>query len=88
MLVESALPASRSYIGEDDGKAPRDPSNGLPVYLGGGVIESRAFDFYGAAGYIIRAVITINLPKFAIAGFGLELPWKSQVRWLEDPQRS
>lgn len=74
------------YIGEDDGKVPQYPSKGLLVYQEGGVIESRAFDFYGGAGYIIRAIITINLPKFAIAGFGLELPWKSQVRWLEDPQ--
>jgi hypothetical protein len=73
------------YIGEDDGEVPHDPSSGLFVYQEGGVMESRAFDFYGAAGFIIRVVITINLPKFAIAGFGLELPWKSQVRWLEDP---
>ena len=73
------------YIGEDDGKGPHDPSSGLLVYQDGGVVESRAFDFYGAAGYIIRAVITVNLPKFAISGFGLELPWKSYVRWLEDP---
>jgi hypothetical protein len=73
------------YIGEDDAEAPRNLSRGLLVYQEGGVIESRAFDFYGGAGYIIRATITVNLPKFAIAGFGLELPWKSQIRWLEDP---
>jgi len=73
------------YVGEDDGEAPHDPSSGLLVYQDGGVIESRAFDFYGAAGYIIRIVISVNLRRFAIAGFGLELPWKSYVRWLEDP---
>jgi hypothetical protein len=73
------------FIGEDDGEPPRDPSSGLLVYQVGGIIESRAFDFYGAAGYIIRVVVTVNLPQFAIAGFDLELPWKSSVRWLEDP---
>ena len=73
------------YIVEDDGEAPRDPSSGLLVYQEGGVIDSRAFDFCGSAGYIIRMVITVNLPRFAIAGFGLELPWKSYVRWLDDP---
>ena len=73
------------YIGEDDGDVGQDPPKGLLVYQEGGVMESRAFDFCGAAAYIIRAVITINLPKFAISGFGLELPWKGYVRWLEDP---
>ena len=73
------------YISEDDEEAPHDPSSGVLAYLVDGVCESRAFDFCGAAGYIIRAVITVNLPRFAIAGFGLELPWKTTVRWLEDP---
>lgn len=73
------------YIGEDDGEVPRDPPRGLLAYQEGGVTESRAFGFYGTAAYIIRAVITVNLPKFAISGFGLELPWMSYVRWLEDP---
>lgn len=73
------------YIGEDDGEVPHDPPRGLLAYQEGGVTESRVFDFYGAAGYIIRAVITVNLPKFAISGFGLDLPWNSYVRWLEDP---
>ena len=74
------------YIGEDDGEALRRPSSGLLVYQVGGVIESRAFDFHGGAGYIIHATVTINLPQFAIAGFGLELPWKDRIRWLEDPR--
>jgi hypothetical protein len=90
-LVASSIRAMRWQAGarsssKRNGEAPRDPSSGLLVYQEGGVIESRAFDFYGAPGYIIRAVITVNLPKFAIAGFGLELPWKSYVRWLEDPR--
>jgi hypothetical protein len=74
------------FIGEDDEEPSRNPPIGLLVYQEGVATESRAFDFYGAAGYIIRAVVTVNLPKFAIAGFGLELPWKSYVRWLEDPR--
>ena len=74
------------YIGEDDGEAPRRPSSGLLVYQVGGVIESRAFDFHGGAGYIVRATITTEVPQFAIAGFGLDLPWKDTVRWLEDPR--
>jgi hypothetical protein len=73
------------YIGEDDGGIPQIPSSGLLVYQEGEVIENRAFDFCGTAGYIVRVVITVNLPRFAIAEFGLELPWESDVRWLQDP---
>lgn len=73
------------YISEDDGGAPQDPASGLLVYQFGGVTESRAFDFHGSAGYILHVAITINLPQFAIAGFKLEPPWKTAVRWLEDP---
>lgn len=73
------------YIGEDDGETPHDPPSGLRIRLFGGAFESRAIDFYGGAAYIIYASITVNLPHFAIAGFGLELPWKGTVRWLEDP---
>lgn len=76
------------FIGEDDGKAPHDPSSGLRVSQHGVRSESCAFDFYGTAGYVIGVVITVNLPHFAIAGFGLELPWKSYVRWLDDPLKS
>lgn len=72
-------------IGEDDGGAPRGPSSGLFVYQEGEIIENRAFDFCGTAGYIVSVAITVNLPRFAIAEFGLELPWESDVRWLEDP---
>jgi hypothetical protein len=73
------------YIGEDDGETPHDPPSGLMIRQFGGVFESRAVDFYGGAAYIIYAAITVNLPHFAIAGFGLELPWKGTVRWLDEP---
>jgi hypothetical protein len=73
------------YIEEDDGGTPQIPSSGLLVYQDGGVFQNCAFDFCGAAAYIMRVVITVNLPRFAIAEFGLELPWESDVRWLEDP---
>ena len=73
------------YIGEDDGETPRDPPSGLRIRQFGGPVESRAIDFYGGAAYIIYAAITVNLPHFAIAGFGLELPWKGTVRWLDEP---
>jgi hypothetical protein len=73
------------YIGEDDGETPHDPPSGLRIRLFGGVVESRAIDFHGGAAYIIYCRITVNLPRFAIAGFGLELPWKGTVRWLDEP---
>ena len=76
------------FIGEDDADASQDPSGGLLVYQDGTPIESCAFDFYGTAGYVIRIVITVNVSHFAIAGFGLELPWNSCVRWLDDPLES
>lgn len=73
------------YIGEDDGETPYDPPSGLRIRLSGGLSDSRAIDFYGGAAYIIYAAITVNLPHFAIAEFGLELPWKGTVRWLDEP---
>lgn len=73
------------YIAEDDGETPHDPPSGLMIRQFGGVIESRALDFYGGAAYIVYAAITVNLPHFAISGFGLELPWKGSVRWLDEP---
>jgi hypothetical protein len=73
------------YIGEDDGETPHDPPSGLRIRQFGGLFDGRAIDFYGGTAYIISAVITVNLPHFAIAGFGLELPWKGTVRWLDEP---
>jgi hypothetical protein len=73
------------HINEDDEEVPRDPSTGLLIYQAGGVSESRMFDYFGGTGYMINAAITVNVPLFAIARFGLELPWKGPVRWLEDP---
>jgi hypothetical protein len=74
------------YIGEDDGAVVSgDASKGLLVYTDGPRTETRAFDFYGTAAYVLNVVITINLPHFAISAFGLELPWESYVWWLDDP---
>jgi len=73
------------YIAEDDGPAPSLPSEGLRVRQWGGVIESRAIACAGTA-YVINLEITIDLPKFAISAFSLELPWKQEhFTWLEDP---
>jgi hypothetical protein len=71
------------YIAEDDGETSPDPSSGLLIYQIGGLDESRAFEFYGGAGYVIHATITNKIPRFAIAGFSLELPWKSTFQCLE-----
>jgi hypothetical protein len=60
-------------------------SNGLHVYQTGMRSETRAFNFYGNAAYVLHLIITINLPHFAIASFGLELPWESYVWWLDEP---
>src|SRR5215469_10708164 len=73
------------YIPEDDEQATIDPSSGLLIYQFGGLSDSRAFDFYGGTGCIVYAVITVNLSRFAIAGFGLELPWKADIQWIGDP---
>ena len=60
-------------------------SSGLHVYQTGMRSETRAFNFYGNAAYVLNLIITINLPHFAISSFGLELPWKSYVWWLDEP---
>lgn len=61
------------------------PSSGLLVYQTGGRSETRAFNFYGNAAYVLNLIITINLPHFAISSFGLELPWETYVWWLDEP---
>jgi len=61
-------------------------SSGLLVYQTGVRSETCAFNFFGGTGYVLNLIITINLPHFAIAGFGLELPWESYVRWLDEPE--
>jgi hypothetical protein len=79
--------AARIPIPIDEGgrDTPHDPPPGLFVYLDGARTESCAFDYLGGAGYVIKLVITVNLPHFAISEFGLELPWEAHVRWLVDP---
>jgi hypothetical protein len=74
------------FISEDDGEARCIPCDGLRVRQTGGVVESRAIDCCGGTAFVIYLVITIKLPKLAIAHFGLELPWKQPYfYWLEDP---
>jgi hypothetical protein len=77
--------STANYIGARDGKARPDPLSGLLISQDGGT-ESRAFDFCGAAGYIVSVTITIKLSRFAISGFDLSLPWRSYVWWLADPR--
>jgi hypothetical protein len=59
---------------------------GLLVRNVGALTDTRAFDFYGNAAYALNITITVNLPHFAIAGFGLEVPWDSYVWWLDEPR--
>jgi hypothetical protein len=73
------------YIEEDDRESTYVPSNGLLIYLFGEVNDSLATDFLGGTAFIINVNITINLPRIAISGFGLELEWKCAVDWLDDP---
>jgi hypothetical protein len=74
------------YISEDDGEARCIPCDGLRVRQTGGVDESRAIDCCGGTAFVISLLITNKLPRFAIADFGLELPWKQEsFYWLEDP---
>jgi hypothetical protein len=74
------------YIAEDDGTSRYLPCDGLLVRQTGGVMESRAIDCGGGTAFVIYVVITNKLPRFAIAHFGLELPWHQEhFYWLEDP---
>jgi len=73
------------YIEEDDRESTYVPSDGLLIYLFGEVNDSLATDFLGGTAFIINVNITINLPRFAISGFGLELEWNCTVDWLDDP---
>lgn len=74
------------YIAEDDSEAPSIPSDGLRVFQSGGVMESRLSDCSIGTAIVIFLGITINLPRFAISAFDLELPWEQkQFYWLEDP---
>src|ERR1700675_1002176 len=63
------------FIAEDDGEANYIPSDGLIVRQAGAVMETRAIDWSGGTTFILYLVITNKLPRFAIAYFGLDLPW-------------
>jgi hypothetical protein len=75
----------RIPIKEDDRKVTDIPSDGVFIRLVGGQVENMALDFHGGAAFVVWARITINLRRFGISAFGLELPWKCAVRWLQDP---
>ena len=54
------------YIEED---APQIPTNGLRIRQTGGVTESCAFDFYGAAGYILSVAISCRSSPFRLSSW-------------------
>jgi hypothetical protein len=74
------------YIKEDDGEPTDDLSDGLLIYLFGEVNDSLATNFLGGTAFILKANITVNLPGFAISGFGLEFEWDCAVDFLADPR--
>jgi|SRR5579863_3223785 len=73
------------YIEEDDRESTYVPSDGLLIYLFGEMSDSFATNFLGGTAFILKTNITINLPRFAIGGFGLEVEWDCAVDWLDDP---
>jgi len=77
----------RIYIEEDDGEASAIPAEGLRVYQVGGVTESCAIAnrSYGGVAFVIHICISIKLPNFAISVFRLEVPWRNEYYWLQDP---
>lgn len=53
----------------------------------GGIIESTAYDYLGGTGYMLFLRITVNIERFAISSFGLEVPWDDETIWfLDDPR--
>ena len=63
-------------------------SNDLIIKQLGGVTETRAFDLNGGlgTGFIIYLSIIIDVSKYAISRFALQLPWgDTSFRWLDDP---
>ena len=74
---------------ENDGPGMTASLNdGLLVYVDGGETDTVAFDWYGGSAFIVNLVITVNVARFAISAFGLELPWTSEVQWLGDPSQN
>jgi hypothetical protein len=75
------------YIEEDDEDGPRARGEGLLIETVGGAIENMVFDIPPyQAGYIISIRVTVNLSRFAVSDFGLDLPWEDHFfRFLQDP---
>ena len=63
------------------------PPPKIRIECTGGVSETSAFDLDpGGTGYILSLSVTILRKPFAIAAFGLALPWmRTRVIWLSDP---
>ena len=72
-------------INECDTKPVDMLKQGVYINQFGGVAESRAFDLCGGIGIILYVTISFNVTRFAISDFGLELPWRCEIRWLPDP---
>jgi hypothetical protein len=71
------------HIEEDEDKSARTFSDRLLIEQFGAETESRAFDFCGGAGFICWLTITTLRPRIAISAFVLELPWTTEVQWLQ-----
>jgi hypothetical protein len=63
------------------------PPSKIRIGCIGGVSETSAFDLDPAGtGFMLSLSLTILRKPFAIAGFGLALPWmRTPVIWLSDP---
>jgi|ERR1700722_750882 len=74
------------HIAEDEGVPASLPAGSLIVRQTGGMMESFAIEAQGGTSFIISLAITSKIPRFAIARFGLELPWTPDYfYWIEDP---
>jgi hypothetical protein len=71
------------FIEEDDEPAAQRLSNGLLIKQIGGLADSHAFDFCGAAGIVCWLRITTLRSALAISSFDLQLPWTTRVQWLD-----
>jgi hypothetical protein len=70
-------------IPEDDWRDP--PETGLIIQQCGGQLVSFAFDIGRTTGFVVSLRVTIRTSNFALAQFGLEVPWEANLNLLEDP---